>query len=72
MNARHPRAEHELLAENLIPQLVDQRNLGKESMAPDIESIAFITDRARYAADELIHLQHGGFHTMLEQLVRGR
>src|SRR5262249_8544124 len=47
MDARQPRSAEKVLAEDLVPQAVDQRYFRKEAMAADVKAVAAILHGAR-------------------------
>src|SRR5262249_35237583 len=63
------RTNQEILAQNLLPQLIDQWNLGEEPVPADVEAVAAIVDCSRQSTDLIVGLKHGGAQTKLRKLI---
>ena len=71
VDAREARHRDELVAEDLVPELFDGRDLGEEAVAADVEAIALVLRGARDAADDVVGFEHGDAHSRLgEQIGR--
>src|SRR5215207_3608556 len=55
-----------------MPQVINQGNFGKESMASNVKAISVVAHRFRYAAHLIAGFQHRGSDTLLPQFIRGR
>ncbi len=56
---REPRPGQELLAEHLLPELLDRLELGVEAVAAEVEAVALELDSLRDPADDPVGLEHG-------------
>src|SRR5262249_31571323 len=57
VDAREPRPRHELVPEDFLPDLVDQRDFGEKAMAAEIESVPVVGHRPRDPADDVVLLK---------------
>jgi hypothetical protein len=71
---RHARALEELVAHDLVPEVVDLLVLGEEAVAAEIEAVAVgVDDRLGDAADLVVGLQHDHVLAGLgQQVARGQ
>jgi hypothetical protein len=70
-DARHARAEQELLAHHLVPELVDLFGLGEEAVAAEIEPVAIADLGLGEAADLVLGLEDDDGHALLGEQVSG-
>ena len=52
-----------------MPQLINQGNLGEESVATDIKAISTVADSFRYPPDLIAGFEHRGGYATLPQLI---
>ena len=71
-NPREAGPRQKLIAQNLVPHLIDFVPLGEETVPPDIEEISLVIDRARYASNGVVGLQNHSWDVMLRQLIGRR
>jgi hypothetical protein len=69
IDPREPRADQELLAKDLLPELADVGDLGEEAVPADVEAVVAIAGRAREAPDHRVALEDEGGHALLRELV---
>ena len=71
VNARQPRTRLEVVAEDVLPPLVDERHFAEEAMATNVETIAAVLYRSGDPSDHVVLLQHDGIGTHLGQFISG-
>ena len=73
VDARHPRALEELLAHDLVPEVVDLLHLREEAVAAEVEAVAVAHRGLRDAAHLVLGLEHDHRQALLgEQVARGQ
>ena len=71
VDARHARALEELLAHDLVPEVVDLLDLGEEAVAAEVEAVAVAHRRLGDAAHLVLGLQHDHRQPLLGKQVAG-
>ena len=72
VDPRHARALQELLAHDLVPEVVDLLHLGEEAVAAEVEAVAVAHGGLGDAADLVLGLEHHHGQALLREQVARR